>query len=439
MNKTDFINAINAVKANRAMSAEIDTLLGRFKELAMPFDLEFVSSTKTFGFQGGDAYNGGYSVICSVKDEGIELQVLFGTDSNEMVESLSNGDTLKEELKFVSYDPLYQRPIMGQVFSDSSLNDDVQNNGEEINVPDESDLGVDLKKSAPESQQPIENSLDDLSNDQGAGPIDEGAWGGADPDPAPASVSSVSASPASASPVSAPPASAPPVSASPVSASPVSASPVSIPQSSDPSASAGKGKLFACGLIAVALLVGAFILFFTFFSGGRSNVDTEWIYDSEREFTAIYTVNGVRAIETKLKYLGKSPNLPFQGKGPNYDWRSRRTDFYTSSMKNLTEYPIRLKSISYKLKKGTFSGTNPQYESYLKAYWTSTVIHPGQTVTRRNNWIWGKAQTNTLTKTYSVQIELGKDKVTDPADPFFPADSQVPVEFEVQFPLKFIR
>jgi len=108
-------------------------------------------------------------------------------------------------------------------------------------------------------------------------------------------------------------------------------------------------------------------------------------------------------------------------------------------MKNLTEYPIRLKSISYKLKKGRFSGTNPQYESYLKAYWTSTVILPGQTVTRRNNWVWGKAQTNTLTKTYSVQIELGEDKVVDPADPFFAEEGQVPIEFEVQFPLKFIR
>lgn len=403
MNKTDFINAINAVKANRAMSAEIDASLNHFKELAMPFDLEFVSSAKTFGFQGEDAYNGGYSVICNIKDEDIELQVLFGTDSNEIVESLSNGDALKEELKFVSYDPLYQRPTMGQVFSDSSLENDTENNEGEINVPsmtDESDLGVDLKQSAPESQQPIENSLDDLSNDQGAGPIDEGAWGGGAPAPS------------------------------------VSAPSVKIPQSSDPSASAGKGKLFTCCLIAVALLVGAFILFFTFFSGGRSNVDTEWTHDSEREFTAIYTVNGVRAIEAELKYLGKSPNLPFQGKGPNYDWRSRRTDFYTSSMKNLTNYPIRMKSISYKLKKGTFSGTNPQYESYLKAYWTSTVILPGQTVTRKNNWVWGKAQTNTLTKTYSLQIERSEDNL--PSGPIF-SEGSAPVEFKVQFPLKFIR
>jgi len=407
MNKEDFIKAINAVKTERAMSSQIDASLSCFKELAMPFDLEFVSSTKTFGFQGGGAYDGGYSAICRVKDEDIELQVLFGVHSNGMVESLSSGDALKDELKFVSYDPLYQRPIMGQVFPDPNLNDDDENNEGKIDVSDKSGLGVASVQSASEGQQSIENSLNDVNNDQGTESIGESAWEDSHADPAP-------------------------VSASPVSASPVSAS----------SASAGKGKFFACGLIAVALLVGAFILVFTFFSGGsggRSNVDVEWTYDSEREFTAIYTVNGVRAIEAKLKYLGKSPDLPFKGKGPNYDWRSRSTDFYTSSMKNLTEYPIRLKSIRYKLKKGTFSGTNPQYESYLKAYWTSTVIVPGQTVTRKNNWVWGKAQTNTLTKTYSVQVELGEDKVADPTDPFFPAESQVPVEFEVQFPLKFIR
>ena len=418
MNKTDFINAINTVKADRPMSSQIDASLGPFKELAVLFDLEFVSSTKTFGSQSGAAYDGGYSAICRVKDEDIELQVLFGAHSNGMVESLSSGDALKDELKFVSYDPLYQRPIMRQVFPDSNLNDDAENNEGEIDeqsMPDKSDLRVASVQSASEGQQSIENSSDNVNNDQGTGSIDQSAWKDSNADPAPAGVSLSSASPVSASPVS------------------------------DPSASAGKGKLFACGLIAVALLVGAFILVFTFFSGGsggsggRSNVDTEWTHDSEREFTAIYTVNGVRAIEAKLKYLGKSPNLPFQGKGPNYDWRSRRTDFYTSSMTNLTNYPIRMKSISYKLKKGTFSGTNPQYESYLKAYWTSTVILPGQTVTRKNNWVWGKAQTNTLTKTYSVQIELGKDKVADPADPFFPGENQVPVEFKVQFPLKFIR
>ena len=212
----------------------------------------------------------------------------------------------------------------------------------------------------------------------------------------------------------------------------------SVSLSNAPPRRKGKSKLLTFSLIAGTLLIAGIVLLFNLLSNGvKSDADVKWT--SEREFTAIYSVNEVRTIEAKLKYLGKSPDLPFQGRGPSYDWRSRNTDFYTSSMTNLTSHPIRIKSIHYKLKKGKFSGKNPQDESYLKSYWTSTIILPGETVTRKNNWTWGKAQTNTLTKTYSLQIEMGEDKVADPADPYFPKEDQDPIEFEVQFPLKFIR
>ena len=122
MNKASFIDSINMAKAKRLMSAEIDSLLAQFKESPIPFDLELTSFSKTFGSQKDSFYDGGYSVICSVKNTNIEVQVLFGIASNGMIESLNKGDTLIEELKFVSYDSLYQRPIMGQVFSALSLN-----------------------------------------------------------------------------------------------------------------------------------------------------------------------------------------------------------------------------------------------------------------------------------------------------------------------------
>ena len=48
MNKGDFIKAIDAVKTEGVLSSQIDASLSGFKELAMSFDLEFVSSTKTF-------------------------------------------------------------------------------------------------------------------------------------------------------------------------------------------------------------------------------------------------------------------------------------------------------------------------------------------------------------------------------------------------------
>ena len=401
MNKTEFINAVNTVKANRLMSAETDASLAPFKESPISFDLELISSTKTLGSQGGAAYTGGYSIVCCVKNEDVEVQVLLGPNSNKMIESLNKGDNLTEELKFVSYDSLFQRPIMGQVTSDSSLEDKVEKNDEKIKGPPPlivSDLKADSEHSTSEKHHSTVNSLEVKSIEQKAEIPTIDSSGNSNTHPARASVS----------------------------------------LSNAPPRRKGNSKLLTFSLIAGTLLIAGIVLLFNLLSNGvKSDADVKWT--SEREFTAIYSVNGVRTIEAKLKYLGKSPDLPFQGKGPSYDWRSRNTDFYTSSMTNLTSHPIRIKSIHYKLKKGTFSGKNPQDESYLKSYWTSTLILPGETVTRKNNWTWGKAQTNTLTKTYSLQIEMGEDKVADPADPFFPKEDQDPIEFEVQFPLKFIR
>ena len=401
MNKTEFINAVNTVKANRLMSAETDASLAPFKESPISFDLELISSTKTLGSQGGAAYTGGYSIVCCVKNEDVEVQVLLGPNSNKMIESLNKGDNLTEELKFVSYDSLFQRPIMGQVTSDSSLEDKVEKNDEKIKGPPPlivSDLKADSEHSTSKKHHSTVNSLEVESSEQKAEIPTIDSSGNSNTHPARASVS----------------------------------------LSNAPPRRKGNGKLLTFSLIAGTLLIAGIVLLFNLLSNGvKSDADVKWT--SEREFTAIYSVNEVRTIEAKLKYLGKSPDLPFQGKGPSYDWRSRNTDFYTSSMTNLTSHPIRIKSIHYKLKKGKFSGKNPQDESYLKSYWTSTLILPGETVTRKNNWTWGKAQTNTLTKTYSLQIEMGEDKVADPADPFFPKEDQDPIEFEVQFPLKFIR
>ena len=401
MDKTEFINAVNTVKANRLMSAETDASLAPFKESPITFDLELISSTKTLGSQGGAAYTGGYSIVCCVKNEDVEVQVLLGPNSNKMIESLNKGDNLTEELNFVSYDSLFQRPIMGQVTSDSSLEDKVEKNDEKIKGPPPlivSDLKADPEHSTSEKHHSTVNSLEVESSQQKAEIPTIDSSGNSNTHPARASVS----------------------------------------LSNAPPRRKGKSKLLTFSLIAGTLLIAGIVLLFNLLSNGvKSDADVKWT--SEREFTAVYSVNGVRTIEAKLKYLGKSPDLPFQGKGPSYDWRSRNTDFYTSSMTNLTSHPIRIKSIHYKLKKGKFSGKNPQDESYLKSYWTSTIILPGDTVTRKNNWTWGKAQTNTLTKTYSLQIEMGEDKVADPADPFFPKEDQDPIEFEVQFPLKFIR
>ena len=402
MDKKEFIESLKSLEEKRALSTEAESTLSRFKDLNMYFELEFISYTKTFGSQYGSNYDGGYSVKCKAKDEGVELLVLFGTKSNERIESLNVGDRIDEEIKYLGYDNLYQKPIMGELVS--SQVDSVQEIEEEI----EKETQAESPYVSPVSQENAETTFPD--------------------EKLPEEVQSVPAPTQYTQPVS---------NDSFITPSPVA----SIPQIHQKSGGS-IGKKFFLILLVVVVCGGAFFLVNKMSSSsGKTKISAREVgpNNSGREFTRIYSINGVDILEAKLMYLGKSPKLPFVGKGPNYNWEVRNTDFYTSSMKNLSDYTLNMKSLRYKLKKGTFSGTNPQSVSYLKAYWTDTQILPGQTITRKNNWVWGKASTNTLTKTYVIDVDPIKDQSYGEVDLVFPEGKTGPVTLEVAFPLKFIR
>ncbi len=402
MDKKEFIESLKSLGEKRALSSEAESTLSQFKDLNMRFELEFVSYEKTFGSQYGSNYDGGYSVKCKAKDEGVELLVLFSTKSNERIESLNVGDLIDEEIKYLSFDNLYQKPIMGELVS--SQVDLVQ----EVEEESEKETQTESPYIPPISQENAEPTFPDEKIAEEAQSV-----------PAPTQYTQ---------PVS---------NDNFITPSPVA----SIPQMHQKSGGSF-GKKFFLILLVVLVCGGAFFLVNKMSSSsGKTKISAREVgtNNSGREFTRIYSINGVDILEAKLVYLGKSPKLPFVGKGPNYDWKVRNTDFYTSSMKNLSDYKLNMKSLRYKLKKGTFSGTNPQSVSYLKAYWTDTQILPGQTITRKNNWVWGKANTNTLTKTYAIDVNPIKDQSYGEVDLVFSEGKTGPVTLEVAFPLKFIR
>ena len=402
MGKKEFIESLKSLGEKRTLSTEAESTLSEFKGLNMRFELEFISYTKTFGSQFGSNYDGGYSVKCKAKDEGVELLVLFGTKSNERIESLNVGDRIDEEIKYLSFDHLYQNPIMGELVS--SQVDPVQ----EVEEESEKETQTESPYVPPISQENAEPTFPD--------------------EKMPEEVQSVPSPTQYTQPVS---------NDNFITPSPVA----SIPQIQQKSGGS-IGKKFFLILLVVVVCGGAFFLVNKMSSSsGKTKISAREVgsNNSGREFTRIYSINGVDILEAKLVYLGKSPKLPFVGKGPSYNWKVKNTDFYTSSMKNLSDYKLNMKSLRYKLKKGTFSGTNPQSVSYLKAYWTDTQILPGQTITRKNNWVWGKANTNTLTKTYAIDVDPIKDQSYGQVDMVFPEGKVGPVTLEVAFPLKFIR
>ena len=155
MGKKEFIESLKLLGEKRTLSTEAESTLSQFKDLNMYFELEFISYTKTFGSQYGSNYDGGYSVKCKAKDEGVELSVLFGTKSNERIESLNVGDRIDEEIKYLGYDNLYQKPIMGELVS--SQVDPVQ----EIEEESEKETQAESPYVSPVSQENAETTFPD--------------------------------------------------------------------------------------------------------------------------------------------------------------------------------------------------------------------------------------------------------------------------------------
>ena len=125
---------------------------------------------------------------------------------------------------------------------------------------------------------------------------------------------------------------------------------------------------------------------------------------NDREYVATWSVDGIPTLEVELSYHGKEPKLPFDGPEPTYDWKSRDTDFYSCVIRNLTDEPIRLKDVTSEMESGKQKAAVLHDAEYIKARWGSDVVRPGESLTRRNTWVWGREDHNMLTKTYTAEF-----------------------------------
>jgi hypothetical protein len=135
--------------------------------------------------------------------------------------------------------------------------------------------------------------------------------------------------------------------------------------------------------------------------------EVEWDRKNEREYVATWRVEEVSLLEVTVTYHGKKPNLPFKGPKPSFDWQTRDADFYSCIIRNHSDQPIHLRTVSLELEKGTPKDDSAQGDSYLMERWGSTTIPPGRSLSRRNTWVWGRGSENTLTKTYLAEMVPG--------------------------------
>jgi len=179
------------------------------------------------------------------------------------------------------------------------------------------------------------------------------------------------------------------------------------------------------------------------FSGESSPddlADGDWKRKGDREYVTTWSVDGVPLLEVTLDYLGKQPDLPFDGPQPTYDWKTRNTDFYACTLRNLTDLPIELRSLHFKLDRGTWKKKNPEDAAYLASRWGATRIPPEGTLKRRNTWVWGKADKNMLRKTFGAQIMEGNATTASPElKALIKKKGGLPLPFSFQAHIRFIR
>ena len=83
------------------------------------------------------------------------------------------------------------------------------------------------------------------------------------------------------------------------------------------------------------------------------NIEVDWEKD-ERSYTAIVKDDGgTERVRLECQYLGKAPEEPVETEIKR-NWSTDDTDFYHYKMVNLTDKPIELKQVSFRLKKGRF-------------------------------------------------------------------------------------
>ncbi len=158
---------------------------------------------------------------------------------------------------------------------------------------------------------------------------------------------------------------------------------------------------------------------------------------NEREYQAVWGIDGIDFLEATLVYHGKTPDSPSENLD-SFDQQKHNADFYSYTLRNLTDLPIEISSAHFFSEKGKREINKKS--SYITKKWGTNLLKPGQTITRRNLWVWANTSHNRLIITYQAEflnspnkssIERLAEKVEE--------SSGASLMFPFQVILKFLR
>lgn len=169
-----------------------------------------------------------------------------------------------------------------------------------------------------------------------------------------------------------------------------------------------------CVCLAVALLASR-----------KADTTTSVFPKNEREYTLLVDHLGGRLLTVNCEYLGKQPHdsLAFQ-EVSSHNWSQQDTDFYRLSITNSSDHPVSIRSVSHRMKTGSYRGRKVFSARQIQQTWGDSQISPGATISRSTHFVWAAADSNALIKTYVC------DSVSKSGGRF---------EFIVELPLHYSR
>ena len=130
------------------------------------------------------------------------------------------------------------------------------------------------------------------------------------------------------------------------------------------------------------------------------NIEVDWEKDERSYMAIVKDDGGTERVRLECQYVGKAPEEPVETE-ISRNWSTDDTDFYHFKLVNLTDKPIELKQVSFRLKKGKEGKVYEiKNQKTIELDWGSAVIAPNGDLSRRNAWTWGKGKENVLHKIY---------------------------------------
>ena len=132
----------------------------------------------------------------------------------------------------------------------------------------------------------------------------------------------------------------------------------------------------------------------------------------ERTYQSIIEIAPNQKILVSLEYVGKEP---FKTKwNKTLDYVNEDTDFYNMTIKNLSDFDLRLLSCVYSLEKDSLSNKAYYNTDELQNIWETRSIKPGATVIKYNSFTHSKKyNSNILYKTYTFELRAEPTFITN--------------------------